>query len=56
MQNYVPFKIVIILKLFLSIINNQAQSEYKHVLANILRSLFVARTPPVQSPHSRLPK
>ena len=24
---------------------NQAQSEYKHVLANILRSLFVARTP-----------
>ena len=24
---------------------NQAQSEYKHVPANILRSLFVARTP-----------
>ena len=24
---------------------NQAQSEYKHALANILRSLFVARTP-----------
>ena len=24
---------------------NQTQSEYKHVLANILRSLFVARTP-----------
>jgi len=24
---------------------NQAYSEYKHVLANILRSLFVARTP-----------
>ena len=25
--------------------NNPAQSEYKHVLASILRSLFVARTP-----------
>jgi len=24
---------------------NQAQGEYKHVLANVLRSLFVARTP-----------
>ena len=24
---------------------NQAYSEYKHVLANILRSFFVARTP-----------
>ena len=24
---------------------NQAYSEYKHVLANILPSLFVARTP-----------
>ena len=29
---------------------NQAYSEYKHVLANILRSLFVARTPPVEAP------
>ena len=28
---------------------NQAQSEYKHVLANILCSLFVARTPPVEA-------
>ena len=28
---------------------NQAQSEYKHVLANILRSLFVARVPPVEA-------
>ena len=28
---------------------NQAQSEYKHVLANILRSVFVARTPPVEA-------
>ena len=28
---------------------NQAQSEYKNVLANILRSLFVARTPPVEA-------
>ena len=28
---------------------NQAYSEYKHVLANILRSLFVARTPPVEA-------
>jgi len=27
----------------------QAYSEYKHVLANILRSLFVARTPPVDA-------
>ena len=26
-------------------VKNQAYSEYKHVLANILRSLFVARTP-----------
>ena len=29
--------------------NNQAYSEYKHVLANILRSLFVARTPAVEA-------
>ena len=29
--------------------SNQAQSEYKHVLANILCSLFVARTPPVEA-------
>jgi len=29
--------------------NNQSQSEYKHILANILRSLFVARTPPVEA-------
>jgi len=29
--------------------SNQAQSEYKHVLANILRSLFVARAPPVEA-------
>ena len=38
--------------------NNQAYSEYKHVLANILRSLFVARTPPVEarSAQSRLPQ
>ena len=28
---------------------NQAYSEYKHVLANILRSRFVARTPPVKA-------
>ena len=28
---------------------NQAYSEYKHVLANILRSLFVARTPPAEA-------
>jgi len=28
---------------------NQARSEYKRVLANILRSLFVARTPPVEA-------
>jgi len=28
---------------------SQAQSEYKHVLANILRSLFVARTPLVEA-------
>ena len=27
----------------------QAYSEYKHVLANILHSLFVARTPPVEA-------
>jgi len=25
------------------------QSEYKHVLANILRSRYVARTPPVEA-------
>jgi len=30
-------------------VSNQAYSEYKHVLANILRSLFVARTPPVEA-------
>jgi len=29
--------------------DNQAYSEYKHVLANILRSLFVARTLPVEA-------
>ena len=28
---------------------NQAQNEYKHVLANILRSRYVARTPPVEA-------
>ena len=28
---------------------DQAYSEYKHVLANSLRSLFVARTPPVEA-------
>jgi len=30
-------------------IQNQAYSEYKHALANILRSLFVARTPPMEA-------
>ena len=30
-------------------VNEQAQSEYKHALANILRSLFVVRTPPVEA-------
>jgi len=29
--------------------NYQAYSEYKHVLTNILRSLFVARTPTVEA-------
>ena len=29
--------------------NNQAYSEYKHVLANILRSRYVARTPPLEA-------
>jgi len=29
--------------------NNQAQSEYKHVLANILRSRYVARMPPLEA-------
>jgi len=29
--------------------NNQAYSEYKHALGNILRSLFVARTPAVEA-------
>jgi len=29
--------------------NNQAYSEYKHVLANILRSLFIVRMPPVEA-------
>ena len=28
---------------------NQAYSEYKHVLANIVRSLFVAKMPPVEA-------
>ena len=28
---------------------NHNQSEYKHVLANILRSLFVAIMPPVEA-------
>jgi len=28
---------------------NQAHSEYKHVLANILRSRYVARTPPLEA-------
>jgi len=28
---------------------NQAQSEYKNVLANILRSRYVARTPPLEA-------
>jgi len=30
-------------------INNQAQSEYKHVLANILRSRYVARMLPLEA-------
>ena len=29
--------------------NNYAYSEYNHVLANILRSRYVARTPPVKA-------
>jgi len=29
--------------------NNQTYSEYKHVLANILRSRYVARTPPFEA-------
>jgi len=29
--------------------NNKAQSEYKHVRANILRSRYVARTPPLEA-------
>jgi len=29
--------------------SNQAQSEYKHVLANILRSRYVARMPPLEA-------
>jgi len=28
---------------------NQAYSEYKHLLANILRSRYVARTPPLEA-------
>jgi len=28
---------------------NQAQSEYKHALANILRSRYIARTPPLEA-------
>ena len=28
---------------------NQAYSEYKHVLANILRSRYVTRTPPMEA-------
>ena len=28
---------------------SQAQSEYNHVLANILRSRYVARTPPLEA-------
>jgi len=28
---------------------NQAYSEYKHVLANILRLRYVARTPPLEA-------
>ena len=28
---------------------NEAYSEYKHVLANILRSRYVARTPPLEA-------
>ena len=30
-------------------IENQAYSEYKHVLVNILRSRYVARTPPLEA-------
>ena len=30
-------------------LRNQAWSEYKHVLANILRSRYVARTPPLEA-------
>ena len=30
-------------------VNNYAQSDYKHVLANILRSRYFARTPPWNS-------
>ena len=33
----------------LTTITNQAYSDYKHVLANILRSLSVAGTPPVEA-------
>jgi len=29
--------------------DNQAYSEYKHVLANILRSRYEARTPPLEA-------
>ena len=29
--------------------NKHAYSEYKHVLANILRSRYVARTPPLEA-------
>ena len=29
--------------------NNQAYSEYKHILANILRSPYVAGTPPLEA-------
>ena len=31
------------------LIMNQSYSEYKHVLANILRSRYVARTPPLEA-------
>ena len=32
-----------------AIYHNQAYSEYNHVLANILRSRYVARTPPLEA-------
>ena len=43
------FKYELIKFKILSLLKNQAYSEYQHVLANILRSLFVARMPPVEA-------